>query len=176
MSSLEIRLPALSATMEEATVLSWFVKPGDTVAEGQPIAEVSTDKVDMELESPYAGTIQELLAQQGDTVPLGAAMATIESEADDLLGGLFDGSPEVDGSPEAPPTRPRSQSPRRHRARRSRSLRAAPPPATAPTTIVPAAPAARKLAHGTRDRPGGTDPDRVPRTGHPGRRSKAGLR
>jgi pyruvate/2-oxoglutarate dehydrogenase complex dihydrolipoamide acyltransferase (E2) component len=87
-SSLEIRLPALSATMEEATVLAWLVKPGDTVTEGQPIAEVSTDKVDMELESPYAGTIQALLAQQGDTVPLGAPMATIESEADDLLSGL----------------------------------------------------------------------------------------
>ncbi|MGH9242797.1 MAG: biotin/lipoyl-containing protein [Acidimicrobiales bacterium] len=87
MSSLEIRLPALSATMEEATVLSWLVAPGDMVSEGQAIAEVSTDKVDMELESPYAGTIQELLVEEGATVPLGGAMATIESETDDLSAG-----------------------------------------------------------------------------------------
>jgi len=133
MSSLEIRLPALSATMEEATILSWLVAPGDTVAEGQAIAEVSTDKVDMELESPYAGTIQEILAEEGATVPLGGAMATIESEADDLLGGLALGrdapAPVPEVEPEAEPE-------------------PAPEPVVAPqaSTIVPAAPAARKLA------------------------------
>jgi pyruvate dehydrogenase E2 component (dihydrolipoamide acetyltransferase) len=137
-SSLEIRLPALSATMEEATILSWFVKPGDTVAEGQPIAEVSTDKVDMELESPYAGTIQQLLAEQGDTVALGAPMATIESEADDLLGGILGG---LGGSPEAPPEPPEP------RALEPELVAPAVTPAPPPeTTIVPAAPAARRLA------------------------------
>jgi pyruvate dehydrogenase E2 component (dihydrolipoamide acetyltransferase) len=135
MSALEIRLPALSATMEEATVLAWLVAPGDTVTEGQPIAEVATDKVDMELESPYAGTIQELLAEQGATVPLGAPMATIESEAEDLLGGL-----KLAAAPEAAAESPDVPEPTREPAF-ERLASAAPS-----STIVPAAPAARRLA------------------------------
>lgn len=83
-----IRLPALSATMEEATLLSWKVSVGDEVRQGQGIAEVSTDKVDMDLESPLSGTIVELLVEPGTTVPLGEVMATISTTDEDLLGGL----------------------------------------------------------------------------------------
>jgi pyruvate dehydrogenase E2 component (dihydrolipoamide acetyltransferase) len=97
----EIRLPALSATMEEATLLSWKVAPGDEVREGQAIAEVSTDKVDMDLECPFTGVIQELLVEAGDVVPLGGVLATIATEAEDLLGGLvLDGEPEPAGTSE----------------------------------------------------------------------------
>lgn len=88
MSVREFRLAALSATMETATLLEWRVAPGDEVSEGQPIAEVSTDKVDMDLESPFAGTIVTLDADAGTEVPLGGLLATIETEAEDLLGGL----------------------------------------------------------------------------------------
>ena len=62
----EIRLPALSAQMEEAVLLSWRVAPGDHVEQGQPIAEVSTDKVDMDLEAPFSGTIDKILIEGGD--------------------------------------------------------------------------------------------------------------
>ena len=88
MSAREVRLAALSATMETATLLEWKVAPGDAVSEGQPIAEVSTDKVDMDLESPFAGTIVTLDAEPGDEVPLGGLLATIETDAEHLLGGL----------------------------------------------------------------------------------------
>jgi pyruvate dehydrogenase E2 component (dihydrolipoamide acetyltransferase) len=120
--------------MEEATVLSWLVTPGDTVTEGQAIAEVSTDKVDMELESPYAGTIQAIVAEEGATVPLGGVMATIESEADDLLGGLtLGGSAEAETlTPQPAETQPETA-----------PVQAEPAPSTA---IVPAAPAARRIA------------------------------
>ncbi len=96
----EIRLPALSATMEEATLLSWKVAAGDEVREGQAIAEVSTDKVDMDLECPFTGVIQELLAEPGDVVPLGGELATIATEAEDLLSGLALGS--EPGTPAVP--------------------------------------------------------------------------
>ena len=88
MSVREFRLAALSATMEAATLLEWKVAPGEEVSEGQPIAEVSTDKVDMDLEAPFTGTIVTLEAEAGAEVPLGGLLATIETEAEDLLGGL----------------------------------------------------------------------------------------
>jgi pyruvate dehydrogenase E2 component (dihydrolipoamide acetyltransferase) len=131
MSSIrEVRLPALSATMEEATLLSWKVSPGDTVTQGAPLAEVATDKVDMDLDSPFDGTVRELLVEPGAVVALGDPVATIETEAEDLLGGL-------DLTLEAPPV---DSAPVPERASE---------PEVAPTPsggIIPAAPPARKLA------------------------------
>jgi len=126
----EIRLPALSATMEEATLLAWKVGPGDSVTEGQAIAELSTDKVDMDLESPFAGVIEELLVEPGASVPLGAAMVRVATEADDLLGGL-----DLGGGGEPTPTRDAEEpvSDRPVEAGRSGG-------------IVPAVPPARKMA------------------------------
>lgn len=93
MGTLNVRMPALSATMEDAELLTWLVDVGDEVRSGQPLAEVTTDKVDMELESPHDGTVSELLAEPGSRVKLGETVATLSSEEDDLLGGLdLDGS------------------------------------------------------------------------------------
>lgn len=108
MAQLTVRMPALSATMEDALLIEWLVAPGDEVRTGQAIAEVSTDKVDMELESPYDGTIDELLVDANTQVDLGAPIALVQSEEDDLLGGLdFGDGPapteaEPDGQDEAP--------------------------------------------------------------------------
>jgi pyruvate dehydrogenase E2 component (dihydrolipoamide acetyltransferase) len=88
MGTLQVRMPALSATMEDAELLTWLVSVGDQVRGGQPLAEVTTDKVDMELESPYDGTVAELLAEPGSRVKLGETVATLVSEEDDLLGDL----------------------------------------------------------------------------------------
>jgi pyruvate dehydrogenase E2 component (dihydrolipoamide acetyltransferase) len=88
MAELTVRMPALSATMEDAELLAWLVEPGDEVRSGQPLAEVSTDKVDMELESPYDGVVAELLVEAGQRVDLGAPVATLTSEEEDLLGDL----------------------------------------------------------------------------------------
>jgi pyruvate dehydrogenase E2 component (dihydrolipoamide acetyltransferase) len=88
MGELTVRMPALSATMEDAELLGWLVAIGDEVRSGQPIAEVTTDKVDMELESPYDGTVAALLAEPGTRVELGAPVATLTSDEDDLLGDL----------------------------------------------------------------------------------------
>src|SRR4051794_5891649 len=65
---LDIVTPTGGESVSEATVLEWSVKVGDHVDDGQTLVELSTDKVDMELPAPAAGTITELLADEGDTV------------------------------------------------------------------------------------------------------------
>jgi pyruvate dehydrogenase E2 component (dihydrolipoamide acetyltransferase) len=93
MGTLNVRMPALSATMEDAELITWLVSVGDQVRSGQPLAEVTTDKVDMELESPYDGTVEQLLADPGSRVKLGDTVATLSSDEEDLLGDLdLDGS------------------------------------------------------------------------------------
>jgi pyruvate dehydrogenase E2 component (dihydrolipoamide acetyltransferase) len=84
----EVRLPALTTTMEEAELVEWRVEVGDEVREGQPLGEVVTDKVDMELESPVDGTVAALLVEAGSVVSVGTVVARVDTEADDLLGGL----------------------------------------------------------------------------------------
>jgi pyruvate dehydrogenase E2 component (dihydrolipoamide acetyltransferase) len=84
----DVRMPALTTTMEEAELVEWKVAIGDHVHEGQALGEVVTDKVDMELESPFDGTITALLANEGAVVKVGATVARVETETDDLLGGL----------------------------------------------------------------------------------------
>lgn len=73
----QLILAQLSTSMEEASVEQWLVADGATVAAGQPIVSVMTDKVELELEAPNAGTLR-IVAQAGDTVPVGAVLAEIE--------------------------------------------------------------------------------------------------
>jgi pyruvate dehydrogenase E2 component (dihydrolipoamide acetyltransferase) len=76
--------------MSEAELLSWKVSIGDKVNKGDVLCEISTDKVDMDLESPYSGEIINLIANEGDTVNVGEPVAEIETEEDSLLGSIFD--------------------------------------------------------------------------------------
>ncbi len=71
----DIVTPAGGESVTEGTILEWAVKPGDAVADGQAIVEISTDKVDMELPAPAAGTITEILAPEGETVTVGQVIA-----------------------------------------------------------------------------------------------------
>lgn len=108
MAELQVRMPALSATMEDAELLTWLVAVGDTVRSGQALAEVSTDKVDMELESPYDGTVERILVEPGTRVALGEPVLVLLSDEEDLLGDLdLGGGPAAEPSPadvEEPPT------------------------------------------------------------------------
>lgn len=88
MAQLTVRMPALSATMEEAELITWLVEVGDEVRSGQPMAEVATDKVDMELESPYDGVVAELLVEPGSQVELGVPVALLTGDEEELLGDL----------------------------------------------------------------------------------------
>lgn len=76
----EVRVPTLGESVSEATVATWFKKVGDSVAVDEMICELETDKVTVEVPSPIAGTLQEIVAAEGDTVGVSALLANI-SEA-----------------------------------------------------------------------------------------------
>ena len=90
MAKENILLPAMSDQMTDAELLSWKVNVGDKVNKGDVLCEISTDKVDMDLDSPYAGEIVNLIASEGDVVNVGEPIAEIETEEDSLLGSIFD--------------------------------------------------------------------------------------
>lgn len=74
---MDILMPKWGMTMQEGDLLEWLVAVGDSVDEGTPLATVSTEKVDADIESPIAGTITELLAAAGDTVEVGTVIARL---------------------------------------------------------------------------------------------------
>lgn len=73
----EVQLPALGESVTEGTITRWLKNVGDTVAVDEPLVEVSTDKVDTEIPSPVAGVLQEIRAQEDETVEVGAVLAVI---------------------------------------------------------------------------------------------------
>ncbi|HEY2386913.1 MAG TPA: dihydrolipoamide acetyltransferase family protein [Candidatus Binatia bacterium] len=76
--SVEIVMPKLSDTMEEGTILRWLKQVGDQVARGDVIAEVETDKADMELEASAAGVLREIKVQEGQSAVVGAVLALVD--------------------------------------------------------------------------------------------------
>src|SRR5437763_4872905 len=77
----EISMPRLSDTMEEGTIARWLKSPGDEIKKGDILAEIETDKATMDLEAYEAGTLQQILVQEGETVPIGQAVALIGTGA-----------------------------------------------------------------------------------------------
>ncbi|MGL5929899.1 MAG: 2-oxoglutarate dehydrogenase, E2 component, dihydrolipoamide succinyltransferase [Dermatophilaceae bacterium] len=72
-----VKMPALGESVTEGTVTRWLKSVGDRIEVDEPLLEVSTDKVDTEIPSPIAGTLEEVLVQEDDTVPVGADLAVI---------------------------------------------------------------------------------------------------
>ena len=89
MATKEFKLPDVGEGVAEGELVSWFVSPGDTVTEDQPVAEVETDKALVEVPSPYNGTVKELLAEEGEMVPVGDVIITFS------VGEEGDGSAEA---------------------------------------------------------------------------------
>ena len=80
-----ITMPQLGETVTEGTVLSWLVKAGDVVSEDDPILEISTDKVDTEVPSPFSGTVTALLVEEGETVAVGANLLELDGDSQDKV-------------------------------------------------------------------------------------------
>ena len=104
----EIRVPTLGESVTEATIGKWFKKPGDAVAVDEPLVELETDKVTIEVPAPAAGVLAEIAAKDGETVAVGA-----------LLGQIKEGA----GAPRSPP---RSRPPRRQPPKPASRAAAAP--------------------------------------------------
>jgi pyruvate/2-oxoglutarate dehydrogenase complex dihydrolipoamide acyltransferase (E2) component len=73
----EIRLPQLGMTMKEATVVAWLKREGESVAQGEPLVQVETDKAVSEVEAPASGVLTRIVAPAGSVVPVGAVIATL---------------------------------------------------------------------------------------------------
>ncbi len=81
----EIKVPTLGESITEATVSKWLKRPGDPVAADEPIAELETDKVTLEVPAPAAGTLAEILVEEGANVPVGALLGRIADGPVDTL-------------------------------------------------------------------------------------------
>src|SRR6266446_7068145 len=79
----EIKVPSLGESVTEATVAKWLKRPGEAVAIDEPIAELETDKITLEVYAPAAGTLAEILAEEGANVPVGAVLGRIADGAVD---------------------------------------------------------------------------------------------
>ena len=79
--AVDVMVPTLGESVTEATVSTWFKKVGDTVAQDEMLCELETDKVSVEVPSPAAGTLTEIIANEGDTVDAKAKLAVISSGA-----------------------------------------------------------------------------------------------
>ena len=77
-------MPKMGDAMEEGTLLQWLKSEGEEVSEGDPIAEIETDKVTMELEAEDAGKLAQLIASEGQEVPVGEAIAFIQGEGEEV--------------------------------------------------------------------------------------------
>jgi len=116
-----VRLPQMGVSVSEGTLSTWLKQVGDSVEVGEPICEVSTDKVDTEIESTAAGVVLEHRYAEGDEVPVGEALAVVGS----LHGGAVPatgalGAPDAQQAAGGPPLRPhdaigRSAAPAAHR-------------------------------------------------------------
>jgi len=159
--STQIRVPVLGESVTEATVAQWFKKPGDSVALDEPLVELETDKVTVEVPAPAAGVLAEIAVQEGDTV-----------EVDALLGAIGEGSGDVKAAATAAaaPAPEKAAEP----AAEASAAPAAPAPAVAPAAVSaderPLSPAVRKLVEEN-----DIDPSNIEGTGKDGRLLKADV-
>jgi pyruvate/2-oxoglutarate dehydrogenase complex dihydrolipoamide acyltransferase (E2) component len=100
--AIEVAMPQMGESVVEGTVTKWLVKEGDLVKEDQPLCEISTDKVDTEIPSPGAGRIAKIVAQEGETIPVGGQLAIIE-ERDG--GRVQEAAPRTSATPSRPEAR-----------------------------------------------------------------------
>lgn len=146
-------MPQMGYDMTEGTMVRWVKKVGDKVRRGDIVAEIETDKATVEIEAFDGGTLLRTLAEPGDTVPVGQAIATL-GEAGEALPAVAPAppkaaAPEPTGAAAAPEPAEAAAAPGRSAAARPAAPPVAPAPASAPTTSGErprASPLARRLA------------------------------
>jgi 2-oxoglutarate dehydrogenase E2 component (dihydrolipoamide succinyltransferase) len=155
----DIRVPTLGESVTEATIGKWFKHPGDAVAVDEPLVELETDKVTIEVPSPAAGVLAEIAAKDGETVAVGALLGQIQ-----------------DGAGAAAPAKPAPKAEKAIPAAAPAAAAPPPPPPAPPTAAKPAPsgmpvpPSVRKLATES-----GLDVSTVPGSGKDGRVTKGDM-
>lgn len=158
----EIRVPALGESVTEATVAQWFKQPGDAVSADEPLVELETDKVTVEVPSPVSGVLSEILVKSGETVAVGA-----------VLGAVGDGQGRAAAKPAAKKEEPKKAEAKKEAAR----------PAPAPASMAAPAPAAKAQPEGAGLAPSvrrlveenRLEPSAIAGTGKDGRITKADV-
>jgi pyruvate dehydrogenase E2 component (dihydrolipoamide acetyltransferase) len=145
--AVEVIMPRLSDSMEEGTVLRWLKSVGDEVKRGDELVEIETDKANMVYESTDAGTLIEIVAQEGDTLPIGEVIARI-GEAGEVKG---DGQPpkeekEKQPAEPEPEQEPEPAAEREREPAPAKAATASPPAASSEDGRVKASPVARRMA------------------------------
>jgi 2-oxoglutarate dehydrogenase E2 component (dihydrolipoamide succinyltransferase) len=162
----EIRVPALGESVTEATIGKWFKKAGDAVAVDEPLVELETDKVTIEVPAPAAGVLGDIAVKNGETVAVGALLGEIREGPGAAPAGRPDQKTErakpIDAGPEQP-------APRQQPAAAAAPQKPAPAAKSAPAD-TPLAPSVRKLAAES-----GMDVSTVPGTGKDGRLTKGDM-
>ncbi len=143
--SVEIKVPALGESITEATVAQWFKTAGDAVNADEPLVELETDKVTLEVPAPAGGTLSEIRVDQGENVEIGAVLGLIDE-------GVA-GKPAAAPAAEAPAPAPQ-----------------APAPAEKPAAAAPMSPAVRKLVDEN-----ALEPAQIAATGKGGRLTKGDV-
>ena len=158
--AVEIKVPALGESVTEATVAKWLVKAGDTVTIDQPLCELETDKVTVEVNATVAGSIVDLAVEEGATVQVGGVLCHIEGGAAAAKAAAAPAAAAAAPKPAPAPAPAPAAAP------------AAPvaAPAAANANIAASGPAARKLVEET-----GVAPSTIQPTGKDGRATKADV-
>ena len=142
--TIEIKVPAMGESVTEATVSKWFKKQGDAVKRDEPLLELETDKVTVEVPAPADGSIESISVQEGDTVQVGA-----------VLGAIAEGAKgAASAAPAAPAAKPVAAAPKPAAPKPAPAApqAEAPKPAAAPAAAAPVMPFPR--AHCVRARGG----------------------
>jgi 2-oxoglutarate dehydrogenase E2 component (dihydrolipoamide succinyltransferase) len=134
--TIEIKVPALGESITEATVGQWFKKPGDSVNVDEPLVELETDKVTVEVPSPAAGVLSKVVVQQGATVEIGSVLGSISEGA----GAAAKPAPAPSESPPQAKTPPAAAA-----SKPAEPPKASPSPKPGGNGGMPPAPAARKM-------------------------------
>src|SRR6516165_2695059 len=144
--AIEIRVPALGESVTEATVGQWFKQPGDAVNADEPLLELETDKVTLEVPAPVAGVLADIVVPQGSTVAVGAVLGRVREGDGAATKAPARGATNRASEPAAQqgvaPTRLIATPPA---PSSERSAPVAPPAATAGKSAMPPSPSARKL-------------------------------
>jgi 2-oxoglutarate dehydrogenase E2 component (dihydrolipoamide succinyltransferase) len=160
----EIRVPTLGESVTEATIGRWFKKAGDAVAVDEPLVELETDKVTIEVPAPSAGTLGEISAKDGETVAVGALLGQITEGGVAAAAAKPAAAPAREAAAKEAPAKPAPAAP--------------PSPAPAPAAAAPkAAPADAPLAPSVRkmSAESGIDAATVPGSGKDGRVTKGDM-
>ena len=146
----ELTMPQMGYDMQEGTILKWLKGEGDSVENGEPIAEIETDKAVVEFESYAAGVVRQILVAAGNTVPVGEPIAIVGEAAEAAPSAPeppADDEPAADAADEAPEEPPSAAIPMPPASDDATAVEETPePPAAAPAAPLRASPVARRIA------------------------------